>query len=107
VIVKFTIDTMKPSEMEIIDCDREIHNIYNVTEDQDILDLNFTGGGGTSCYPVFEYLEKNPTTALIYFTDLYMSEYDKDVDFPVLWIVYNNPTARNRIGEITYYDINA
>jgi len=103
--IEYIRDTLKPTKLTIIDCDHKIHHIHNVTEDQDILDLTFTGGGGTSCYPVMEYCKDNPTTALIYFTDLYLREYDKPVDFPVLWIVYNNPNATTNIGEITHYKI--
>ncbi|MCK4501048.1 hypothetical protein KAU11_11170, partial [Candidatus Babeliales bacterium] len=99
-------DTMKPKELEIIDCDRTIHNIWTVTEDMDLLDLPFTGGGGTSCKPVLEHCRKNPTTALVYFTDLYLDKWTEEMDFPILWIVYNNPGATVPVGEVTHYDIN-
>ena len=103
--IQYIRDTFKPQRMTILDCDNRLNNIYDIDENTHILDLKFTGGGGTSCKPVFKYIKDNPTTALIYFTDLYMTKWTTEVDFPILWIVYNNPKATAPIGEITYYDI--
>lgn len=104
--IKYIKDVMKPQRMTILDCDKKIHNIYDVTENDDILDLKFNGGGGTSCYPVMKYCEKHSATALVYFTDLYMAEYNEEISFPLLWIVYNNPKrTKVNVGEITHYDI--
>lgn len=104
--INYIKDVMKPNKMTIIDCDNRIHHIHEVDENTEILDLTFTGSGGTSCYPVMEYCNTHDTTALIYFTDLYMADYNKSVEYPVLWIVYNNPDRTSiNIGEITHYDI--
>jgi len=101
--IQYIRDMFKPQRMTILDCDRVIHNIYEVDDTTHILDLKFSGGGGTSCFPVFNYIEEHPTTALIYFTDLYLTPYNKEVDYPVLWIVYDNPLAKVNVGEITHY----
>jgi len=105
--INFIKETFNPKNLTIIDCDYQIHNVFKVTEDMNVTDLKFTGGGGTSCNPVFEYCKKHPTKALIYFTDLYLSPWTEEVDFPVLWIVYDNPRAKVHVGEITHYDIKA
>lgn len=99
-------EIMKPRRMTILDCDTIIHNIHDVTNSDTIAELKFNGGGGTECAPVIEYCKKENATALIYFTDLFMSEYPHPIKFPLLWIVYNNPRrTRVNIGEITHYDI--
>jgi len=103
--IQYIRETLKPKALTIIDCDSQIHNVWEVTDDMNILDLKFTGGGGTSCVPVMDYCKKNPTTALVYFTDLYMTPWTQQTDYPLLWIVYNNPRAKAPVGEITYYDI--
>lgn len=104
--INYIKEVMQPNRMTILDCDTIIHNVYDVTSSDDILELEFTGGGGTKCAPVIEYCEKHQTTALVYFTDLYMSEYPHPITFPLLWIVYNNPNrTKVNIGEITHYDI--
>ena len=104
--INYIKEVMQPNRMTILDCDTIIHNIHDVTDSDDILELKFNGGGGTKCGPVIEFCEQQHTTALVYFTDLYMREYPHPIDFPLLWIVYNNPKRTQvNIGEITHYDI--
>ena len=92
-----------PESMRIIDCDADIHEVYEVTQGTDILDLDFHGGGGTSFLPVLDYVDKHPTQALIYFTDLYGEEEMDSVDYPILWIC-NSDHPPAPIGETIYVD---
>lgn len=79
-------ETMKPNKLTVIDCDYEIHNIHEVTDSDEIHQLEFSGNGGTSFYPVFEHLKTNPPEVLIYFTDLYADQITEDPGYPVMWI---------------------
>lgn len=101
--IKGVQQTFNPESMRIIDCDAEIHEVYEVTQGMDILDLNFHGGGGTSFLPVLDYVDKHPTQALVYFTDLYGEEEIDPVDYPVLWIC-NSDHPPAPIGETIYVD---
>ncbi len=103
--IEFIRDTFKPQKITILDCDTQINNIHEVTPDMNILDLKFSGGGGTDAYPVFKYCDDNPTIGLIYFTDLYLRTYQGNPNYEVLWIVYDNPTAKVDVGEITHYKL--
>ena len=96
-------DLYKPKELKIIDCDYDIHNVYTIDEHTDILSLNFTGGGGTSFHPVFEYCEDYPPSVLIYFTDLYASQIEEPVRYDVLWIC-NSSHDPAPIGDTIYID---
>ena len=88
--IAFIKDKFKPKELTILDCDWEIHNIHKVDESTDILSLKFSGGGGTQLSPVFEYCDKQPPEALIYFTDLHARQITEEPEYPVLWICYSN-----------------
>ena len=90
-----------PEKMTVIDCDADIHQIYEVDQTTDILSLEFSGGGGTSFEPVLQYVDEHPTQALIYFTDLYGEEDLKPVNYPVLWICNSDHPPAN-IGETVY-----
>ena len=95
-----------PETLEIIDCDWDIHNIFQVTDDQDILDLEFTGGGGTSFHPVIEYCDQIQPQALIYFTDLYAESVETEPDYPILWIcTSDHPPAK--VGDTIYLDLDS
>ena len=92
-----------PERMTVIDCDSEIHQVYEVDQNTDIMSLTFHGGGGTRFQPVLDYVAEHPTQALIYFTDLY-GESDLDpVNYPVLWIC-NSDHEPATIGETVYVD---
>ena len=84
--VQYIHESMKPSKLTIMDCDYNIHNIYEVTDSDKISELTFTGGGGTSFLPVFNKLKENPPQLLIYFTDLYAPQITEEPGYPVLWI---------------------
>jgi predicted metal-dependent peptidase len=94
-------DVFNPERMTIIDCDSEIHAVHDVNQNTNIMDLAFTGGGGTSFQPVLDYVDKHPTQALIYFTDLYGEKELKEVDYPILWICNSEHSPMN-IGETIY-----
>jgi len=92
-----------PERMTIIDCDSVIHKIHDVNQNTDIMSLDFHGGGGTSFQPVLDYVSKNPTQALIYFTDLYGEDNLDPVKYPILWIC-NSDHEPATIGETVYVD---
>ena len=92
-----------PERMTIIDCDSVIHKIHDVTQNTDIMSLDFHGGGGTRFQPVLDYVSKNPTQALIYFTDLHGESTLDPVKYPILWIC-NSDHEPATIGETVYVD---
>lgn len=94
-------ETFKPESLTIIDCDSEIHNVFHVQEGDDITELKFNGGGGTSFQPVLSYVSAHGTDALIYFTDLYGEDRLDEVEYPILWICTSEHEPMN-IGETVY-----
>ena len=90
-----------PEAMTIIDCDSQIHQIHEIDQNTNIMDLQFAGGGGTRFQPVLDYVEKHPTQALIYFTDLEGEGNLSEVDYPVIWVCTSEHEPSN-IGETIY-----
>ena len=94
----------RPEKMTIIDCDARIHQIHEVDQNTNILQLEFSGNGGTRFKPVLDYMKENPTQALVYFTDLYGEEtFPDDIDYPILWIC-NSDHEPAPVGETIYVD---
>jgi predicted metal-dependent peptidase len=91
--------------MTILDCDEIIHNIHEVDDSTDIMKLKFTGGGGTSFYPVLDYCKENATNVLLYFTDLYAESITAEdgYEFETMWICYSEQEAPE-YGETIYYE---
>jgi len=94
-------DIYKPESLKIIDCDWEIHNVFAVDKHDNILDLKFTGGGGTSFDPVIKYCDAHQPQLLIYFTDLYAEELNEETSYPIMWIC-NSEHEPAPYGETIY-----
>ena len=94
-------DIYKPESLKIIDCDWEIHNVFTVDKHDNILNLKFTGGGGTSFQPVIDYCDAHQPQLLIYFTDLYAEELAEEPTYPIMWIC-NSDHEPAPFGETIY-----
>ena len=92
-----------PECMTIIDCDSIIHEVYTITQNTDILSLEFHGGGGTRFQPVLDYVENHPTQALIYFTDLHGESEFNPIAYPII-LICNSDHDPAPIGETIYVD---
>ena len=95
-------ETFKPNKLSIIDCDSKIHNIHNIEKYDNILDLKFSGYGGTDFQPVIEYCNESNPEVLIYFTDLYADEVTNVGQYPILWICTSDNTSVQPVGETIY-----
>ena len=100
--INYVNKTYKPSELTIIDCDSKIHNEYKIDEYDEISELKFTGGGGTSGRPVINYGNKTDTQLLIYFTDGIMNLNLQKPDYQFLWVIYNNPKFKAPFGDVVF-----
>ena len=69
------------------------------------LEFGFSGGGGTSLIPPFEYvaanLDKNPE-CLIYFTDGFGPAPILPPDYPVIWVLLPEGVPPAKWGEVVY-----
>jgi len=76
-----------PCTVNVVYCDRKIHQTEVFTSDQYPVTLSAEGGGGTSLTPPFEWAEKNLSdiACLIYFTDLRGKTPDYPPNFETLW----------------------
>jgi predicted metal-dependent peptidase len=95
-------ETFRPEKLTIIDCDAEIHNIYDVEKYDNILELEFHGYGGTDFQPVIEHCNQINPDVLIYFTDLYANDVRDVGDYPIIWICTDDNPDVQPIGETIY-----
>jgi len=105
--IRYIFDTIKPKSTTILSCDYYIHEIHKLESDSKIEDLKISGGGGTRTSPVFNYCNNNPTTILVYFTDLYVDDLPNNApEYEVIWVVHSNPEGNVPFGEIIHYERN-
>lgn len=92
--------------IDMIICDAEVHEVYELTGDtvEDILSLKMSGGGGTSHIPIYDYVKKNiiDCKVLINFTDGFTSFPEEEPHFDSLWVLGQNSCQEKDIpfGEI-------
>ena len=72
-----------------------------------IEEIKCNGRGGTLVMPVFDYIRFNNINvdSMIYFTDLGIHDYPKDVDFPLLWVSTDVNQDEAPIGDTTYLKV--
>ena len=102
--LKYIQDTMKPERMVIIGFDTELHEIHEIAEGDNIMDLKFTGGGGTDIDPVVEFFNKRMPVATIIFTDMYFDDPSDTIEFSHLWVVIDNPDCIPETGDYAHYN---
>lgn len=101
------IEDCPPEKITIIHTDTAVRH-EEVLEKGEMVDNNFHGGGGTDFQAVMEHvtqLEEAPA-AVIFFTDLYVSDHGQDPNCPVHWMVYDNKTPEQPpFGEVTVIEL--
>jgi len=85
-------DEVQPASVDVLYCDSMIHRVDTFTRD-DYMEIKPVGGGGTAFEPVFERLQDDPPSVLIYFTDLDGSFPQSAPDYPVIWAATSRSVA--------------
>jgi predicted metal-dependent peptidase len=95
---------MKPELMFVGGFDTRITDRHTVTEFEDIRELKFKGGGGTSLGWLNKFIQKNSPDVMIIFSDLYVSYPKKpkgDTDY--IWVIIDNKEAEAPFGQGIHY----
>jgi predicted metal-dependent peptidase len=87
--------------LKVIYIDDEVRAVQDFGED-DELELQAEGGGGTSFIPGFKYLEENnlQPAAVLYLTDGYCWRFPPPPDCPVLWALFSDVDFNPPFGEV-------
>lgn len=96
-------EKLNPELTRVIDFDTSIKAVHELDQFDDISKVNFTGRGGTNLQPVFDYYDKTEPVVLIVFSDLYCTPITEKPNYPVIWIVVDNPKAETHFGTVIHY----
>ena len=97
----------KPDQISLVQFDAGIRAVDEVRSTQDLMNVNFTGRGGTLINPVMEWAEEHKPQALLVFTDGYfrIGSYTTDPKLPVIWLIHNNPGFTAPFGKVIHYEL--
>ena len=101
--VKYIKDTFNPEKLVLIMFDTKIHEVYEITENDQFDKISVTGRGGTCLKCVHAHIEETLPTAAIIFTDLECHPMPAlKAKVPIIWTVADNPYAKVPFGQIIH-----
>lgn len=99
------IKMMKPDKLTLIQFDQNIKSVDEIRSIRDLMNVTFTGRGGTSIEPVMEWAETNKPKLLLVFTDGEFRFYQDDYKTNTVFLIHNNPNFQSPYGKVVHYDI--
>lgn len=97
--------TMKPDQITVIQFDTEIKSINKVESTKDLMNISFTGRGGTYIDPVLEWANTHKPQLLLVFTDGCFNFYDLQTKSKTLWLIHDNPDFVAPFGKTIHYQV--
>ncbi len=78
-------------ECKVIDCDAEVHGVYDINDEETLDEVEIIGRGGTDFRPVFEEIKGMNMVphVVVYLTDGEGTFPEEVPPYPVLWAVKN------------------
>lgn len=99
--------SMFNSPITVLYVDYKLQGVQEIEPDDDTINLQPKGGGGTDFRPGFDWLSEQDIQpkAVVYFTDLCCSSYPDEPEFPVLWAQTGGySTGKVPFGEVIQID---
>lgn len=100
--------SLNPDTTEVIQWHHQIADVTEVSRYEDMSGISFKETGGTNIHPLLDKWAASPPEIAVIFTDGYFRPYDKpeEINFPVIWVIYNNDSFKPAFGDVIYYDPN-
>jgi len=96
--VRSVIKLMRPTKTTVVQFNTQIIQENVLHTHQDLLKVDFKGGGGTRIDPVMDWAIKNRPNVLIVITDGQYTPPTKKPKCPVLWVVFDNKEFETPFG---------
>lgn len=96
---------MKPDKLTLVQFDSRIKSVDVLSNTRDLMNVTFTGRGGTRIEPVMEWAAENKPKLLLIFTDGEFRFYQDDHKTNTVFLIHNNPQFKSPYGKVIHYDI--
>lgn len=96
---------MKPDKITVIQFDTEIKSVNEVRNVRELMNISFTGRGGTLINPVLEWANKNKPQLLLVFSDGYFHFYALETKVNTLWLIHDNEKFQAPFGKTIHYEV--
>lgn len=97
----------KPDEIKLYQFDTDIKDISRICTVRDLLNVKFSGGGGTCIDSTIEdFARDKASLGMFILTDGYLSQHNlEDPKRPVIWFVYDNPNFVPKFGKVVHFTL--
>lgn len=95
--------SVRPKKITLVQFTTHITAVDEVKSAQDLLNVKFTGRGGTYIQPVFDWANEHKPEAMLIFTDGYFRWPDKQTDVDTIWIINDNANFKAPFGQVIHY----
>ena len=96
---------MKPETITVIHFDTRIKSVDKVSSVRDLMDVKFTGRGGTRIEPLMEWANANKPKLLLVFTDGEFYFNGTSTKANTVWLIHNNKDFKSTFGKKIHYEI--
>lgn len=96
---------MKPERILLGQFDTEIKSVTSISTVRELLNIRFTGRGGTLIHPVLEWANKNQPQALLVFSDGGFGFYEYPCQVDTLFLIHDNPGFEAPFGKVVHYEM--
>lgn len=96
---------MKPDKITVIQFDTEIKSINEVRNIRQLMNIQFSGRGGTHINPVLEWANEKKPQLLLVFTDGYFRFYQTKTEAPTVWLIHDNDKFEAPFGKTIHYKV--
>lgn len=97
---------MKPSKITLGQFDTAIKSVDALKSIRDMMQVQFTGRGGTRIEPVIKWANENKPQLLLIFTDGgFRWREAVTTKVPVVWLIYNNPQWTAPFGRVIHFTV--
>ncbi len=97
---------LKPEKITLLQFDTDIKAVDTLTNMRDLMDLKFTGKGGTNIAPVISWVNDNKPKLLLIFSDGYFKFTNKtQSNIDTIWLIHGHPKFSAPWGKTIHYDL--
>jgi predicted metal-dependent peptidase len=97
--------SLRPKKLTVIDFDIRIRDVHELTQDQSVSQIKFTGRGGTNIRQVIDWAAQHKPQVMLIFTDGHFHVYDLDPGIPIIWIIHSNEGFTYGYGKVIEYPL--
>jgi predicted metal-dependent peptidase len=102
---RHALERCNPKKLSLIQFDATIQHVDVLRTPADLMNLTFSGRGGTRIDPVMQWAADNKPNVMVVCSDGYFTPPTVNPRCPVIWLIVNNPEFTKPFGKVIHLEI--